>query len=227
MACSSVLKRDLRDARRQNRAAVAGCRRTSRPTCRVLSQRAESAGRTQLNRWNEPGLSAGDDAQTCIDAADALFEGVSLLHEPLPFAGHLREHLDRALSGPRFMSLLVACFGSLALALAVVGVYGVMTYAVAQRTREIAIRMALGAQRGNVLRMVLSRAARLAGAGIAAGLVAAWVLSDALAGLLFGVSERDLVTFAIVPLVLVAVAVAAGLFPALRASHIDSSVLRS
>jgi predicted permease len=146
--------------------------------------------------------------------------------QPIAGVATMDEHIERALSSPRFISLLVGGFGLVALALAVVGIYGVMAYAVAQRTREIAIRMALGARRGDVVGMVLARTARLAGYGIAAGLVAAWLLSGVLAGMLFGVSHTDLATFITVPALLVTVALAAGLIPAIRASSIDSSVLR-
>jgi predicted permease len=146
--------------------------------------------------------------------------------QPISGVATMDAHIERALSHPRFISLLVGGFGLLALALASVGIYGVMAYAVAQRSREIAIRMALGARRGDVVAMVLSKAARLAGYGIATGILAAWLLSGALGGMLFGVSQTDLVTFIAVPVLLITVALAAGMIPALRASRIDSSVLR-
>lgn len=121
----------------------------------------------------------------------------------------------------RFILLLVSSFGLLALLLAAVGVYGVMALVVGERTREVGVRLALGAQPGTVLRMVLGQATRLALAGVVAGLVAAGLLSPLLEHQLFGIRPYDPVTFTAVPALLLLVAAAAAYAPARRAMRID------
>ena len=119
----------------------------------------------------------------------ALRSAVSRLDpaQPISRVSTMDEHVARSLSRPQFMSTLTSAFGGLALLLSVVGIYGVMAYSVAQRTREIAIRSALGARQRDVLRLVLVKALWLAMAGVAGGLVAAAALTRVLAGQLFGV----------------------------------------
>ena len=121
----------------------------------------------------------------------------------------------------KFSAFLLGLFSALALALAMVGVAGVMAYTVAQRTREFGIRMALGAQPGQVSRLVLGHGLRLAGLGVAIGAAAAWGLTRLLAKLLFGVKTHDPLTFGAVTVLLAAVALAACLLPARRASRVD------
>jgi putative ABC transport system permease protein len=155
---------------------------------------------------------------------------VSALDPSLPIShvSTMEEHVERALSRPRFMSTLTMTFGALAVVLALVGVYGVMAASVAQRTREIAIRIAVGARASDVVRMVALRAAVLTGAGVAAGLMGAWASSRVLAGLLFGVTANDGPTYLVSAAALLAVALAAAAVPAFRAARIDGSqVLRS
>jgi ABC-type antimicrobial peptide transport system permease subunit len=125
------------------------------------------------------------------------------------------------ISMPRFRTLLMTGFGLTALLLAVVGLYGVMAYAVSQRSKEIGVRMALGATRGSVLGLVFREGAPLLALGMAAGLGGAYALSRILESMLFGVGARDPAVFAAVPLVLTAVAVAAMVVPARRASRVD------
>ncbi|MFI5279598.1 MAG: ADOP family duplicated permease [Gemmatimonadales bacterium] len=128
---------------------------------------------------------------------------------------------DRGLTAPRFDMLLLTSFGVAALLLAAVGTYGLLAYNVAQRTREIGIRLALGAQRGHVVRSVISRGLTMSGAGIALGLAAFLLVGRAIAPLAPGVSLRDPATLAGAGAVLIAVATAACLVPALRAGRVD------
>jgi putative ABC transport system permease protein len=125
---------------------------------------------------------------------------------------------------PRFNMVLLSSFAVLALTLAVIGLYGVMAYLVAQRTREIGVRMALGAGSTDVLRLVLGRALALAGAGVGLGLAAALVATRALTSLLYGVSATDPVTFCVVALLLTGVALAACVVPVRRAMKVDPMV---
>jgi putative ABC transport system permease protein len=124
----------------------------------------------------------------------------------------------------RMFAKLLTLFGGIAQTLAAVGLYGVMAFTVAQRTREIGIRMALGANRGNVLRMVLRQGMALTLVGVAAGLGAAYALTkylESLTGLLFGVEARDPLTFTVIGTLLVVIALVACLVPARRATKVD------
>jgi predicted permease len=131
------------------------------------------------------------------------------------------EVVSRAASRQRFNMLLMTIFGCAALFLASLGVYGLMAYSVQQRTQEIGIRMALGAETGHVLKMVISQGMGLALAGVAVGVGSALALSRLLASFLFGVKPRDLSVFIAVPLVLSAVSFVAVWLPARRASRVD------
>src|SRR6266545_1630437 len=130
-------------------------------------------------------------------------------------------NLSYAYWGPRLAAGMAAAFGLLALLLATMGLYSVMTYAVSQRTREIGIRMALGAQAGAVLRMVVWRGLRLTIVGMVLGLAAAFGLTRVMKDLLFGVSATDPATFALIALLLVGVALIASYVPARRATKVD------
>jgi putative ABC transport system permease protein len=121
----------------------------------------------------------------------------------------------------RFTMLVLSAFGAFALFLAAVGIYGVLAYTVNRRTREIGVRMALGAARGRVMRMVLRDGMQAVVPGIAAGVVGALFLSRLIAGLLYGIAPSDPVTFGIVIMVLVIVTLAASLVPARRATMVD------
>ena len=132
------------------------------------------------------------------------------------------EHVtSSALAGQRFTALLLVAFAGLALTLAAIGIYGTISLVVAERAMEIGIRMALGAQRRTVLRMILSEGAALATTGIALGLCAGVLLTRLLENLVYGVSALDPLTFMVVPALLVSVAVLATLVPALRAAALD------
>jgi putative ABC transport system permease protein len=147
--------------------------------------------------------------------------------QPMSGVNTMERHVAMALARPKFMSTLVACFGVLALLLSTVGVYGVMAYSVAQRTREIAIRTALGASSRNVLNLIIGKAMWLAAFGLAAGLAGSLMLSRVLSGLLYGISAADPITYSAVAALLVGVALAAAALPAWRATRIPGTqVLR-
>ena len=132
--------------------------------------------------------------------------------------------IAESLAAQRFAMVLLGVFAALATILASVGIYGVISYIASQRTHEIGIRMALGAKQGDVLRMVLSQAGRMAVIGVAIGVVAGFGLMRLMSSLLFGVSPHDPITFAAVGLLLILVALAACYIPARRASSVDPMV---
>ena len=136
----------------------------------------------------------------------------------------LPQALGQSLSQPRFNLLLLGLFATLAVVLATIGVYGVVSYMVTQRTHEIGVRVALGASRADVLRMVVAKGIKLSLAGVGIGLVCAGVLTRFMAGLLYGVRPFDPATFAIVSIVLTAVTLLASHIPARRATKVDPMV---
>ena len=147
---------------------------------------------------------------------------------PLMRLRTLDEVVGRSISEPRFYAILLGAFAAVALLLAALGIFGVMSYAVAQRYREIGIRVALGADPGVVLRMVLGNALVLVGAGIGAGLLGAVALSRTMASLLFELSPTDPATLIGVAALLAVVALLASYLPARRATRVDPLVaLRS
>ena len=141
--------------------------------------------------------------------------------QPIANIGTLDEVVARSLSQARFSMLLLSIFAGLALMLSAVGIYGVMAYVVAQRTREMGIRLAMGAQAGDVLKLVLRQGGKLALAGVGIGIAAAVPLTRLMASLLFGVSAADPVTFVGVAILLTFVAIAACYMPARRATRVD------
>jgi len=151
---------------------------------------------------------------------------VQQLDRNLPLTGvfTLTEIFDQSLWAPRMGASLLLVFAGLSLVLAVIGIYGVMAYSVSQRVRELGIRMALGASRGDVLRLVVLQGLRLTLMGVAVGLAASFAASRLIASMLFDVSPTDLVTFVAVPVVLALAALGASYLPALRATRIDPMV---
>jgi predicted lysophospholipase L1 biosynthesis ABC-type transport system permease subunit len=133
----------------------------------------------------------------------------------------LAEVVSDTVARPRFLTLLVGVFGAAALLLAAIGVYGVISFSVAQRTREIGVRIALGADRAAVRRLVLREGMTLAGAGLALGLVAALALSRVLSSVLFETRTHDPVTLLVVGALLLLVALLACAIPARRAANLD------
>jgi putative ABC transport system permease protein len=143
---------------------------------------------------------------------------------PLANIKPLSDVVADSMSQARFSALLLTAFGALALILATIGMYGVISYSVAQRTQEIGIRMALGAQPRSVLEMVIGQGARLALAGIAIGLIAAFGVAKLIGSFLYGVQPGDPLTFAAVSALLLAVALLACYIPARRAMRIDPMI---
>jgi putative ABC transport system permease protein len=133
----------------------------------------------------------------------------------------MEDRLNDSLASQQFQLVLIGTFALIAIVLAAVGVYGVMSYLVTLRTREIGIRVALGARLEHVLRLVLGESFALTGVAIAVGLFGAWALSRYLKSMLYGVTALDGLTFAIMPVVLAGITIAASLVPVLRASRID------
>ena len=142
-------------------------------------------------------------------------------HAALDDVTTMKARLSSSVAQPRFQTVFVASFGAVALLLAMLGVYGLLSYSVAQRRGEIGIRMALGAQTGHVLALVVRQGALLVAAGIGLGLVAAAASSRVLESFLFGVATGDRLTFIAAALVLIAVALVACWLPARRATRID------
>ena len=146
------------------------------------------------------------------------------INQPVYDVKTMNEVVSDSLSQRRFSMLVLGVFAAIALILASVGVYGVMAYSVSQRSREIGIRMALGAQTGSVLRLVLGKGMLLTGIGVIAGLVVALPLTRFISSLLFGVSATDLVTFASISLLIAFVALVACFLPARRAARLDPMI---
>jgi putative ABC transport system permease protein len=164
------------------------------------------------------------DGHTHQGLVDAVRGAVSALDPEMPTdqTQTMEQVVSATLQQSRFQAVLLSLFAALGLVLAAVGVYGVVSYSVAQRTHEIGIRMALGARRGEVLRLVVRQGMGLVLAGAALGLVLAWlVMHGWLRSRAFGVSATDPLTFLLVPLALCAVALVANVVPAQRATRVD------
>ena len=166
-----------------------------------------------LTRTESPSLNAAIE--------DALRQTIGL---PIPPLHSMEQVIEQSTGRESFNMLLMSIFAGSALLLAVVGIYGVMAYLVVQRTQEIGIRMALGAQRSDVLNIVLGSGAKLALTGIGIGIVAGFALTRFLSSILFGIRPADPMTFALVPLGLLAVALLACYIPARRAVKVDPMV---
>jgi putative ABC transport system permease protein len=133
----------------------------------------------------------------------------------------MEQQLTESVEPRRFQMLLFGAFAILALVIAMVGIYGVISFAVSQRTHEIGIRIALGAQARDILRMVIWRGLRLTLAGVALGVAAALALTRVMKNLLFEVSPTDPMTFSLIALLLIGVALIASYIPARRATKVD------
>src|SRR5262249_25382751 len=127
----------------------------------------------------------------------------------------------KTLAEPKFRTVLLGTFAALGTALALIGIYGVVSYAVGTRTREIGVRVAMGAAPNDIVGLVIGHGLALASLGVFVGLGAAWALTEFLSSLLYGVAPRDPWTFAAVALLLTAAALAACIVPATRATRVD------
>ncbi len=159
--------------------------------------------------------------------ASAMRNEVAQLDPTLPLANlqTMDANLSGSLARPRFLALLLGIFAALALALAAVGTYGVVSYFVAERDREIGIRMAMGAESGNVLGMVLKHGGGLAAGGLLLGVIGAFSLSRVMESIVFGIPTTDAATYALAPTVLALVALLACYIPARRATRVDPAVV--
>jgi putative ABC transport system permease protein len=181
------------------------------------------------NPWFGPSLvirAAGEPLAVATAITAAVKAAIAKVDKELAVTNvqTMDEIAFQSVARPRFRARLLAGFAALALLLAGVGVFGVLAFAVAQRKREFGIRMALGAQMADVLRLVLTRGIAIAAAGIAAGLLGAAALARSLTALLFGVPPLDPVTFGLSAALLASVAVAAAAIPAWRAARIDPAI---
>jgi predicted permease len=180
-----------------------------------MTQRA-ATGMTLILRTNvDPGSLAG-----------AIRKEVQSMDSRIPLSSikTMNEHLTWALWAPNMAATMALAFGVVALVLSAVGLYSVMAYVVSQRTREVGIRMALGAQRRDVLHLITSQGMRLALIGVVIGFALSLALARALSSVLIGVSAYDLTTFVLVPLLLAVVAFVACLIPARRATRVNPLV---
>ena len=187
-----------------------------RPTAYVpLAQNHETGMTLHVRTAGNP-LSIAGSVRSAVQALDQNLAVTDIQS--------LSNVIGASLFAARMGAVLLAIFGFLALLLAAIGLYGVMSYAVSRRTREIGIRMALGAGKGNVLRLVLKEGLMLVGGGIAVGLIVAVAATRLLVSFLFGVSPLDAVTFAAIPMVLALVALIASYLPAHRAARVDPMI---
>jgi putative ABC transport system permease protein len=141
--------------------------------------------------------------------------------QPIAAVRKMSDWVDSSVAGPRYRTTLLGLFAALAMILAATGIYGVMSYSVAQRTHEIGVRMALGARQLDVLKLVVRQGMALTLVGVVLGLIGAFALTRVMQSLLFGVTAKDPFTFTVVAALLTAVAFVACIIPARRATRVD------
>ncbi len=183
----------------------------------------ESLAQKPPQRANLLVRTSSDNPQAMAGALRAAIGRVEK-HAPIYGVTPLEEQLGSYLAQRRFQTSLLTGFAVVALLMAAVGIYGLIQYSVATRTQEIGLRMAVGAQAGNIFRMIIGEGLTLSLIGLALGIVGAWWLGNLASSLLFGVTATDPLTFATVSVLLTAVAVAACYFPARRAMRVDPIV---
>jgi putative ABC transport system permease protein len=179
-----------------------------------------------LPQWQNPQGSQSIVVRTSVDPSTLAAAVVAAIQsvdsdQPVHDIRPLQEIYDEGLLATKLNTTLMVAFALLALTLAGVGTYGVVSYSASQRTHEIGIRMAMGASRRDVMRMVIGQGAALALVGVGIGLIAAFAVTRWMASMLFGVSPKDPVTFAVVAIALTVVALVACYFPARRATSVD------
>jgi len=161
--------------------------------------------------------------QTLVAAIRAQISAVDP-DQPITSVQSVDDLMDGSRTQPRFLMLLLTAFSITALALAVVGIYGVLAYSVAQRWRELGIRMALGAERSDILQLVVRQGVMLAMFGVAVGLLAALLMTRLMSSVLYKVGSHDLMTFALAPVLFLAIAVLTSYIPARRATTVDPTI---
>jgi putative ABC transport system permease protein len=182
--------------------------------------------RIDWNRWGTVVVRAKDDPSSLVGAVRAAVRAADP-DVPLQDVQTLPEKVRRASAPQRFNARVVSLFGALSIALALQGLYGLLSFAVERSRREIGVRLSMGAQQGDVVRLVAGRGLRLVGLGLVVGLPAAWAAARAASTVLFGVTPTDPAAYAVAGLGLVAAAALACLVPALRAARLDPvAVLR-
>ncbi len=173
--------------------------------------------------WSNLMIRTGVPPQTLIQSVRGAIASVNSSLQPANFLT-MEQLVSDSVARPRFNTVLLAAFAALALALAAVGIYGVIAYSVSRRAHEIGVRMALGARKGDVIRLILMQGMTPAIIGAALGLAGAWAATRLMSGLLFEVSAIDPATFAVITLTLMAVALLACYIPARRATKVDPMV---
>jgi predicted permease len=197
-----------------------GLDESARAEIYIPFEQAEPGWQLQIGRAMDIGVRSAAPADSIVSEIRATIRGFDR-ELPLSHVTTMESALERSKAPRLFNVVLLSMFGGAALLLCIVGIYGVVSYSVSQRTREIGVRMTLGAQPAEVVRMVMGRGMRMVLAGVAGGVVVAVLLGRVVEGLLFGIEPRDPVTFVVVIASLTGVAVIASYVPARRAARLD------